>query len=71
MILLGSACIGLTGNVYTGVATRTARLRGAQKLCSINSSAGGTQREIAQARDRNGNEHVRPQFESAFQTVYS
>jgi hypothetical protein len=35
-----------------------------------NSLAGAMQGDVGQTRDRNGNEHVRPQFESAFQPRY-
>jgi len=35
-----------------------------------NSLVGGIQGDIGQTRDRNGNEHVGRQFESAFQPRY-
>jgi len=35
-----------------------------------NSLAGGMQGDIGQARDRNGDERVRPQFKGAFQPRY-
>ena len=41
-----------------------------KKMKSSNSSSGGIQGDIGQARDRNGNEQVRPPFESASQTRY-
>lgn len=71
MILLGSACIRADpkcvhqGRYSNGVFARRSETLLHQFVI------GGTEREIAQARDRNDNEQVRPQFESAFQTVYS
>jgi len=41
-----------------------------RKMKPSNSSSGGIQGDVGQARDRNGNEQVRPQSESASQTRY-
>jgi hypothetical protein len=43
---------------------------GLRKMKPSNSSSGGIQGDVGQARDRNGNEQVRPQSESASQIRY-
>jgi len=53
-----------------GSSIETVSLLGPQKNEAEQFLSGGIHGDVGQARDRNGDEQVRPQFESASQTRY-